>query len=81
MMDRLTELQMKFVNLRLGTFIHFNSATAQFYSGEIEDWEFDHENAGAPRRYPFDENAGIPMRWTVRSGRGWQSRAACASRR
>lgn len=27
MMDRLTELQMKFVNLRLGTFIHFNSAT------------------------------------------------------
>ena len=60
MMDRLTELQMKFVNLRLGTFIHFNSATAQFHAGEFEDWEFDHENAGAPRRYPFDEKRWNP---------------------
>lgn len=77
MMDRLTELQMKFVNLRLGTFIHFNSATAQFHAGEFEDWEFDHENAGIR----LTKSAGIPMRWTVRSGRGWQSRAACASRR
>lgn len=59
-MDRLIELQRDFVNLRLGTFIHFNSATMQFHSGEIEDWEFDHENADKPRLYPFDERDWNP---------------------
>ena len=29
-MDRLQKNQMDFINLRLGTFIHFNSATVQF---------------------------------------------------
>lgn len=51
---------MKFINLRLGTFIHFNSATVQFHAHEIEDWEIDHENAGVPRLYPFDEKDWNP---------------------
>ena len=59
-MNRLIENQMKFINLRLGTFIHFNSATVQFHAHEIEDWEIDHENAGVPRLYPFDEKDWNP---------------------
>ncbi len=52
-------LQKEFVDLRLGTFIHFNSATAQFHnSADIIDWEYDHENGNDPRKYPFD-----PMLW------------------
>jgi len=54
-MKNLLEMQKKFINLRLGTFIHFNSATFQFHTGEIKDWEFDHENAGSPRIFPFAE--------------------------
>lgn len=50
----LMELQRRFVNQRFGMFIHFNSATFQFHQGDIVDWEFDYENHGAPRRYPFD---------------------------
>ena len=34
-MHELPELQKSFINLRLGTFIHFNSATFQFHTGEI----------------------------------------------
>ena len=34
-MNRLETNQMKFINLRLGTFIHFNSATIQFQNSEI----------------------------------------------
>ena len=49
-MKNLLQLQKDFINLRLGTFIHFNSATFQFHTGEIEDWEFEHENGGKPRR-------------------------------
>ena len=45
-MNRLETNQMKFINLRLGTFIHFNSATIQFQNSEIFDWEYDHENNG-----------------------------------
>ena len=59
-MQNLLELQKKFINLRLGTFIHFNSATFQFHTGEIQDWEFDHENAGKPRLYPFAESDWNP---------------------
>lgn len=54
-MDHLKELQKNFINLRFGTFIHFNSATVQFHSGELMDWEYNHENNGAPRLYPFPE--------------------------
>lgn len=51
--------QMWFVNQRLGQFIHFNSATQQFYNHpEIEDWEYGHENDQKPRRFPFD-----PLDW------------------
>lgn len=53
-MDRLIENQLKFINLRFGTFIHFNSATFQFNSSnDIVDWEFGHENCGENRKYPF----------------------------
>lgn len=59
-MNHLQELQRNFINLRLGTFIHFNSATVQFNEGEIMDWEFGHENYGEPRRFPFSEKAWNP---------------------
>lgn len=49
----LIERQKWFVNLRLGMFIHFNSATFQFNSTEIKDWEYDHENNGLDRKFPF----------------------------
>lgn len=53
-MNRLIENQKKFINLRLGTFIHFNSATFQFNHSEVVDWEYAHENFGEVRKYPFD---------------------------
>ena len=69
-MNRLEENQLNFINMRLGTFIHFNSAAVQFSSGEIIDWEFDHENHGAPRQFPFSEKdwnpAGLDCRqWAL----------------
>ena len=51
----LITLQKEFVNYRFGMFIHFNSATFQFNSTEIRDWEYEHENGGAERQYPFNE--------------------------
>ncbi len=59
-MSDLLELQKHFINLRFGTFIHFNSGTIQFNTGDIEDWEFNHENGGEPRRYPFNEKDWNP---------------------
>ena len=59
-MSRLTDLQMRFVNLRFGTFIHFNSGTAQFYKGDVGDWEYGVENCGEKRRFPFDEKDWAP---------------------
>ena len=60
MQKTLTELQREFINMRLGSFIHFNSATFQFNTGDIEDWEFMHENGNEPRRYPFNEKDWNP---------------------
>ena len=55
-MTQLEALQKKFINLRFGTFIHFNSATFQFHNNpDIIDWEYDHENGDLPRQFPFDE--------------------------
>ena len=55
-MTQLEDLQKKFINLRFGTFIHFNSATFQFHNNpDIIDWEYDHENGDLPRQFPFDE--------------------------
>lgn len=55
-MAQLEALQKKFINLRFGTFIHFNSATFQFHNNpDIIDWEYDHENGDLPRQFPFDE--------------------------
>ena len=61
-MSHLTDLQLRFVNLRFGTFIHFNSGTMQFYKGDTEDWEYGVENGGAARKYPFDERDWAPKR-------------------
>lgn len=52
--EKLLQRQKFFVNLRFGMFIHFNSATVQFATGDLSDWEYDYENAGAPRRFPFE---------------------------
>ena len=55
-MTHLEDLQKKIINLRFGTFIHFNSATFQFHNNpDIIDWEYDHENGDLPRQFPFDE--------------------------
>lgn len=43
-------------------FIHFNSATYQFASGPMVDWEYNHENNGAARKYPFDPLAFAPTK-------------------
>lgn len=60
-MDHLCALQRDFINLRLGTFIHWNSAAVQFHANpDIIDWEFDLENGGEPRRYPFPESDWAP---------------------
>ncbi len=53
-MDNLQQLQKNFIDLRFGTFIHFNSATAQFHSSDIIDWEYGCENSDMPRQFPFD---------------------------
>lgn len=60
-MTDLLELQRRFINLRFGAFIHFNSGTVQFNTGDIEDWEYDHENANMPRRFPFNEQDWNPQ--------------------
>lgn len=52
-MNQLQKNQLDFINLRFGTFIHFNSATVQFHTGEMKDWEWGHENEGTPREFPF----------------------------
>ena len=60
-MKYLLELQKDFINLRFGTFIHFNSATAQFHNNpDVDDWEFDHENNNKPRQFPFDPKTWNP---------------------
>ena len=54
-MTHLEDLQKKFINLRFGTFIHFNSATFQFHNNpDIIDWEYDHENGDLPMQFPID---------------------------
>ena len=54
-MTNFEQNQLNFINLRFGTFIHFNSASVQFHaSPDVIDWEYDVENGGKPRSYPFD---------------------------
>ena len=54
---------MDFINLRLGTFIHFNSATFQFNrTDDVIDWEYDNENSGEARKYPFCEKDWNPTK-------------------
>lgn len=65
-MKDLLELQKHFINLRLGTFIHFNSAIFQFNTGDTVDWEFDHENGGKPRLHPFAEQDWNPTELNCR---------------
>jgi len=60
-MTNFEQNQLNFINLRFGTFIHFNSATVQFHdSPDIIDWEYDHENGDQPRLYPFDPTLWNP---------------------
>ncbi len=60
-MTNLEKNQLAFINLRFGTFIHFNSASRQFHaSPDVIDWEYDVENGGQARRYPFS-----PIDWNV----------------
>lgn len=56
----LATLQKKFIDLRFGSFIHFNSATVQFNNSDVDDWEFDCENKNEPRRFPFNEQDWNP---------------------
>ena len=72
-MDHLCALQRDFINLRLGTFIHWNSAAVQFHANpDIIDWEYDHENGDLPRQFPFDEKDFNPTapnyckQWTIK---------------
>lgn len=54
-MTHLENLQKDFINMRFGTFIHFNSATFQFHNNpDVVDWEYACENDGAPRAFPFN---------------------------
>ena len=63
MEKNLFDLQKDFVNMRFGMFIHFNSATFQFHSNpDVVDWEYDHENNGEPRRFPFDPQSWNPTK-------------------
>lgn len=59
-MSKLTELQKNFINLRFGTFIHWGSATVQFGSSDVIDWEFGVENGGDSRQFPFCEKYWNP---------------------
>ncbi len=53
-MNQLIKRQKEFIDLRFGTFIHFNSATVQFHDNlDIIDWEYDYENGDQPRLFPF----------------------------
>lgn len=74
-MTKLTELQKNFINLRFGTFIHWNSATVQFNNSEVIDWEYGVENGGAPRQFPFDEKDWNP---TALDCRKWAKMAKSA---
>ncbi|MDF2540717.1 MAG: alpha-L-fucosidase-like protein [Herbinix sp.] len=58
----LKKLQKDFVNMRFGMFIHFNSASFQFAEGDIVDWEYDHENNGEPRKFPFNPSMWNPTK-------------------
>ena len=80
-MTHLEDLQKKFINLRFGTFIHFNSATFQFHNNpDIIDWEYDHENGDLPRQFPFDKRISTPpLQSTVSSGQASQKAPAVSS--
>ena len=69
-MDHLCALQRDFINLRLGTFIHWNSAAVQFHANpDIIDWEFDLENGGSRAVIPSPNLTGRPARRTAIAGR------------
>lgn len=76
-MERLLEQQKNFINLRFGTFIHFNSATVQFQDSEIIDWEYDCENAEKPRCFPFSEKDWNPNKLDCRQWAAIAQSAGC----
>ena len=77
-MTNLEQNQLNFINLRFGTFIHFNSASVQFHSTEdIADWEFFHENGSEPRKYPFNEKDWAPKSLDTRVWAKMAKAAGC----
>ncbi len=80
-MTQLEALQKKFINLRFGTFIHFNSATFQFHNNpDIIDWEYDHENGDLPGSFPLTKRISTrPLQNTVSSGQASQKAPAASS--
>ena len=76
-MNHLEQLQKDFIDLRFGTFIHFNSATVQFHDHETIDWEFDCENGPQPRQYPFSPAAWDPDRLDCRQWASIAKSAGC----
>ena len=67
-MTDLIELQKNFINKRFGTFIHFNSASVQFQTGPVIDWEYGCETMERPAAFRFCRWIGIRISWTARSG-------------
>lgn len=76
-MNHLERLQKDFVDLRFGTFIHFNSATVQFCTGETVDWEYGCENNAQPRKYPFSPADWNPDRLDCRQWAAIAKSAGC----
>ena len=76
-MNNLLTLQKQFIDLRFGCFIHFNSGTVQFHSGDIEDWEYSHENNHAPRLYPFREADWNPQELDCKKWAATAKKAGC----
>ncbi len=77
-MNHLLKRQKEFINLRFGTFIHFNSATAQFHDNQtIIDWEYDHENGNQPRLFPFNPKDWNPEKLDCKQWALAAKRAGC----
>lgn len=62
----LIERQKEFVNLRNGTFIHFNSATEQFSKSEVCDWDYGITRSDDPKRHVFDPKTWNPTKLDCR---------------
>ncbi len=62
MTENIKNLTLELSNMKLGQFIHFNSATVQFCNSSVIDWEYGMENKGEQRKYPFDPKDWNPYK-------------------